>query len=122
MAAVISFIADLAATLSTLELDDTVVKRHVSPKVDRGSESLATERTAIAVSPPVAILMLLQTRTCGEQLRAHTAAVAMLIGGVWGHQEGLVMAEQWHIWPPMMPDHASQADKNKCCIVCDSCR
>ena len=88
MAAVISFIADLAATLSTLELDDTGVKRHVSPQVARGSESLATERTAVAVSPQVAILMLLQTRTCGEQLRAHTAAVAMLSGGYGGINRG----------------------------------
>ena len=88
MATVISFIADLAATLGTLELDDTGVNRHVSPRVARGSEALATERTAVAVSPQVAILMNLQTRTCGEQLRADTAAVAMLTGGYGGIKRG----------------------------------
>ena len=88
MAAVISFISDLTTILSILELDDTGVKRHVSPQVARGSEALATERTAVAVSPQVAILMLLQTRTCGEQLRAHTAAVAMLSGGYVGIKRG----------------------------------
>ena len=81
MATVISFIADLTATLGTLELDDTGVKRHVSPQVTRGSEALATERTAIAVSPQVAILMNMQTRTRSELFRADAAAVARLSGG-----------------------------------------
>ena len=81
MATVISFIADLAATLGTLELDDTGVKRHVSPQVARGSESFAIERTAVAVSPQVAILMNLQTRTRSELFSADAAAVARLSAG-----------------------------------------
>ena len=85
---VISFIADLSATLSTLELDDTGVKRHVSPQVARGSEALATERTAVAVSPQVAIIVLLQTRTCGELFRADAAAVARLSDGFGGIKRG----------------------------------
>ena len=88
MATVISFISDLAATLGTLELDDTGVKRHMSPQVARGSEALATERTAVAVSPQVAIRVLRQTRTCGERLRAHTAAVARLSSGFGGIKRG----------------------------------
>ena len=88
MATVISFIADLAATLSTLELDDTGVKRHVSPQVARGSEALATERAAIAVSTQVAILMNLQTRTRSELLRAHAAALARLSDGFGGIKRG----------------------------------
>ena len=88
MATVISFIADLAATLSTLELDDTGVKRHVSPQVARGSDSFATERTAVAVSPQVAIIVLLQTRTRSELFRAHAAAVARISGGYGGIKRG----------------------------------
>ena len=84
MPTVISSIADLAATLGTLELDDTGVKRHVSPQVARDSEALTTERTAVAVSPQVAILMNMQTRTRSELFRAHTAAVARLSDGFGG--------------------------------------
>ena len=86
MAAVISFISDLTTILSIRELDDTSVKRHVL--FVAANPSLATERTAVAVSPQVAILVLLQTRTCGEQLRADTATVAMLSGGVGGIKTG----------------------------------
>ena len=43
---------------------------------------------AVAVSSQVAIILLLQTRTCGELLRADTAAVARLSDGFGGIKRG----------------------------------